>query len=162
MKTQSHSTRSGALQLVALESCKIWSNIAYLELLLDHPDPSLTASLRACASNKRSWKAQFRRGQALVALQRFPEAAEAFVIAHDRNDSTRTAGDKNKLVKLIEEARANSIVPIPPVFDRAAAVAKTGRFRFLLDQVINNTPYQLSLLSYLTIITRSHIIRRVP
>ena len=70
------------------------------------------------------------------ALKRFPEAAEAFIIARDCTDSTRTAVDKNKLVKLIEDARANNIVTVPPVFDREAAVAKTGRFRFLLDQVI--------------------------
>ena len=63
---QSHSKRNGALDLIALESCKIWSNIAYLELLLDRPDPSLTAALQACASNKLSWKAQFRCGQALM------------------------------------------------------------------------------------------------
>ena len=163
-----HSKKNGALHLINIECCKIWCNIAYLELLLGHADKSLAAALKACGYSKLSYKAQFRRGQALMALERYPEAAEAFTIAHDCPDSSRTETDKNKLRKLIEEARAStsSIVSEPRVvFDRAAAVANTGRFRILLDQVINthsaNNAY-LKIVTHTFIITPQHTLAIKP
>ena len=103
-----------------------------------------------------------------MALERYPEAAEAFTIAHDCPDSSRTETDKNKLRKLIEEARAStsSIVSEPRVvFDRAAAVANTGRFRILLDQVINthsaNNAY-LKIVTHTFIITPQHTLAIKP
>ena len=158
LETVSQSKRNGAVHLVELECSKIWSNIAYLELICGRADKSLVAALRACKSRKLSWKAHFRRGQALMALERFSEAAEAFTIAHDRPDPSRTVTDKSKLLKLIDEARAKIIVAEPRVFDRAAAVANTGRFRFLLDQVIHTTHSTSNLTIQCVIITHPIIV----
>ena len=80
------SCNRGALVLVETERSKLFCNISMLELSLNNPEESLTAAISACAGDCLSFKAHYRRGQALVALRRYAEADEAFQTSLERPD----------------------------------------------------------------------------
>ena len=87
------------------ESGKIRSNISMLELQLGNTQAALIAAVFAVSEIPNAFKPKFRRGIALLSLNRHAEAASAFESALESSDCNEFA----RLRKYADDAWTNAL-----------------------------------------------------